>query len=117
MMRLTRRSLPLLLAAIAAATPAFAHSTLRASTPASGSVLGASPPAISLEFNEATRLVSVVVVTGETERRLRMTPSGSGIRFTTTAAPNLPRGRNAIRWRAISRDGHPVEGTIIIVIR
>ena len=117
MMRLSRRSLALLLGAAALATSASAHSTLKSSTPASGSVLTASPPAITLEFNEATRLVSVGVFIGDDERRLRMTPSGSGVRFTTAAAPNLPRGRNVIRWRAISRDGHPVEGTIIIVIR
>ncbi len=115
----TRRtvSLALIGAASLVAGAAPAHSTLRSSTPASGSVLTASPPSITLDFNEATRLVSVGVVTADGERRLRMTPSGSATRFSTAATPNLPRGRNAIRWRAISRDGHPVEGTIILVVR
>lgn len=96
--------------------PAMAHTTLERTSPASGSVLAESPSQLTLTFGESTRLTSVAVATASGERRLDFTPSGSATTF-TVAAPVLAAGRNEVRWRALSRDGHPVEGSIIIVVR
>jgi methionine-rich copper-binding protein CopC len=98
------------------AAPATAHTTLERTSPASGAVLSQSPAELTLTFGEPTRLTSVAVATTAGERRLDFTPFGSATTF-TVAAPNLAAGRNEVRWRALSRDGHPVEGSIIIVVR
>jgi methionine-rich copper-binding protein CopC len=71
---------------------------------------------MTLTFGELTRLTAVSVASADGERRLAFTPPGSATTY-TIAAPNLSPGRNEIVWRVISRDGHPVTGSIIIVIR
>ncbi|HET6471107.1 MAG TPA: copper resistance CopC family protein [Pseudomonadales bacterium] len=104
-------------AGLVLAAAAFAHSTLKSTVPASGSVLAASPEEIVLEFNEPAVVTSVVVIdAGQVERKLAFAPSGSAATFTITA-PALTAGRNEIRWAALSGDGHPVTGTLILVIK
>jgi methionine-rich copper-binding protein CopC len=103
---------------LAALTPlaAFAHSTLKRTDPASGSVLAASPASVVLEFGEPARLTSVVAVAADqSERKLEFAPTGSATTF-TVAEPGLTPGRNELRWKALSKDGHPVSGTVILVI-
>lgn len=97
-------------------TPVDAHTTLRGSSPASGSVLTQAPPQLTLTFLEPARLTSLVLVTASGERKLAFTPTGSGLTFTSHAPP-LRRGRNEVRWTALSQDGHVIEGSIIIVLR
>lgn len=100
-----------------AATPAFAHSTVKSVTPASGSVLLASPAEVVITFNEPARITSIVVdEPGTGERKLEATPGGLASTF-TLPAPKLGSGRNEIKWKALSKDGHPIQGSIIIVIR
>jgi methionine-rich copper-binding protein CopC len=94
-----------------------AHSTLKQTIPASGSVLTTSPPEVLIQFNEAARLTSVVAAAGEkAERKLSFEPAGSATSF-TVKEPTLEKGRNEIRWKALSSDGHPIAGSIIIVIK
>jgi methionine-rich copper-binding protein CopC len=95
---------------------AQAHTSLESSAPASGSILTQSPEQIVLTFHEAARLTSIAVALPNGERRLQFTPSGSATTF-TAVSPNLPVGRNEVRWRALSADGHVVDGSIIIVVR
>ena len=111
-----RSILGAILAATMIASPAVAHTTLKRTSPASGAVLSQSPEQVSLTFGEPTRLTSVSVVTTAGERRLSFTPSGSAMIF-VVARPVLSVGRNELRWRALSRDGHPVQGAIILVVR
>lgn len=115
---MTRAFLALLAALLLIAPGAAlqAHSALQGSSPASGSVLTRSPAAVTLTFNEPTRLTSLVLVTTDGKRRLAFAPTRSARSF-TTRAPRLALGRNEIRWRALSQDGHVVEGSIIIVLR
>lgn len=99
------------------AAAALAHSTVKSTVPASNSVVPASPPEVVINFNEPARLVSVVVaLAGGTERKLQFTPVAEGTSF-TIAAPQLEKGHNEIQWRALSKDGHPVSGTIVIVVK
>lgn len=95
---------------------AYAHTSLRGSEPASGSVLTQSPPAVTLTFLEPARLTSLMLVTSSGERRLAFSPSGSALSFVATK-PELAPGRNEIRWTALSADGHVIEGSLIIVLR
>ena len=100
-----------------AALAVHAHSTVKRTDPASGSILAASPAAVVLELNEPARLTSVVVVLADRpERKLEFTPAGSSTTFTIDR-PELAPGRNEIRWKALSKDGHPVGGSIILVIK
>jgi len=102
---------------LAVVAPAFAHSTVKSVTPASGSVLLTSPAEVVITFNEPARMTSVVVdEPGTGERKLDATPSGLASTF-TLPAPKLGSGRNEIKWKALSKDGHPIQGSIIIVIR
>lgn len=95
---------------------ASAHTALHASAPASGSILQESPAALTLQFAEETRLTAVTLQSREGERALAFTPADAALEFTSTA-PRLAVGRNAIVWRALSLDGHVVEGTIILVLK
>lgn len=104
-------------AVVLLASDATAHSTIKSTTPASGSIVPASPEKISIEFNEAARLIAVFVVAGgAAQRKLTFEPAGSATSFTMTA-PQLTPGRNEVRWTALSKDGHPIKGTIIIVVK
>lgn len=114
-----KRSTKLAIAALFAVIPlsvAVAHTALRGSSPASGSVLTRSPPELSLAFIEPARLTSLTLVNAAGERRLGFAPTGSALIF-KSPKPGLARGRNEVRWRALSRDGHVVEGSIIVVLR
>lgn len=102
--------------AVVPATSALAHTALKSASPASGSVLTQSPPVLTLTFLQPTRLTSLVLVTAAGERALPFKPGGSARTF-SAARPGLARGRNEIRWRALSQDGHVVEGSIILVLR
>jgi methionine-rich copper-binding protein CopC len=97
-------------------TGALAHTTLRASTPASGDVLTESPAEVTLEFIEPASMTSLILATAQGERRLAFTPTGSALTF-KSPKPSFALGRNELRWRALSRDGHVIEGSIIIVLR
>ena len=96
---------------------ALGHSTVKRTVPPSGSVLGSSPDEVVIEFNEAARMTSVAVVAaGKADRKLAFEPSGSAKSF-VVRRPDLSAGRNEIQWKALSRDGHPIGGTIIVVIK
>lgn len=110
--------LALFAAAIAAlCTDAIAHSTVKSTMPASGAILSESPATVSIEFNEAARLTAVVAASADgDERKLTFEPVSSATSF-TILAPRLAPGRNEVRWTALSKDGHPIKGTIIIVVK
>ncbi|WP_029013270.1 copper resistance CopC family protein [Niveispirillum irakense] len=93
-----------------------AHTTLRSSDPASGSVLTQSPPILTLTFLEAASLTSLTLVNTDGERGLPFTPSGSALTF-EAPKPEFIRGRNEVCWRALSRDGNVIEGSIILIMR
>jgi copper resistance protein C len=99
------------------ASPALAHTTVASTTPASGAVLPSSPPEVTIAFHEEARLTSVVVTqAGKPDRKLDFMPTGSAKSF-MAHEPMLTDGRNEIKWKALSKDGHPIEGSIIVVIK
>lgn len=107
----------LALAMAVSAAPALAHSTVKSTAPVSGSILPASPAEVTITFNEPARMTSIVVVeAGKPERKLEFMPGGSATVF-MVHNPNLATGRNEIKWTALSKDGHPISGSIIIVIK
>jgi methionine-rich copper-binding protein CopC len=93
----------------------LAHTTATTS-PKSGSVLSASPAAIEIKFEHEASLTSVVVTAaGKPDRKLEYSPKSSAKSFTISNA-NLAAGRNEIQWKALSKDGHVVSGSIVLTI-
>lgn len=99
------------------ATLSLAHTTVVSTSPQSGSVLEQSPSVIEIQFREKARLTSVVVVeAGKPERRVEFTPKGSAISF-KLQNPNLKFGRSEFQWKALSHDGHVINGSLVIEIK
>ena len=112
----TRASIAALLLA-GLVVPGLAHSTVKRTVPASGSVLPSSPSEVLIEFNEPARMTGMVVVAAEqSERKLAFDPTGEATSF-VAKEPRLGTGRNEVKWKALSKDGHPISGTIIVVIK
>jgi methionine-rich copper-binding protein CopC len=99
--------------ALADAAPAFAHDELIGSSPEQGEVLDASPEAIGLSFSNDIIEVgtSVVVVDHHGEEIEVDDPVIAGSEVTVELPADLS-GDYQVRWRAVSSDGHPIEGTI-----
>src|SRR5262245_37999486 len=92
---------------------AFAHTTIKQTVPADGAVLNASPALIDITFEHAAQLTSVIVVApGHADRKLSFQPIGSSLEF-KLAEPNLAPGRNEVRWKGLSSDGHVIAGTLV----
>lgn len=110
-------ALLLVLAAVAPTQQAAAHSTMESSSPPSGATLEESPPVIEMKFHGAINLTSVVVVdASKAERKLEFTPHASAAAF-QLPKPHLAPGKNEIKWKGLSKDGHVVDGTLVYEIK
>jgi methionine-rich copper-binding protein CopC len=96
---------------------ANAHTTIESAKPANGAVLDSSPPTIELKFKHAVQMTSIVVVEADkSERKLAFTPP-AGATTITVDKPALHTGRNEIKWKALSKDGHVIDGTLVYEIK
>ncbi len=96
---------------------AFAHVEMESTTPKSGSTLTQSPPAIELHFDDPAKLTSVTVTgSDKIERRLTFKATDKENIFNVTE-PKLAVGRNVVKWKALSRDGHVAGGSLVFVIK
>lgn len=96
---------------VGAPTPAWAHSRLQRTDPAASAVVRAPIGAVTLTFNEMVRgRFTTVVVSGP-----------GGVSYSAghvqvvdddvhQAVYPLRSGDYTVAWRAVSADGHPVEG-------
>ncbi|HET7232969.1 MAG TPA: copper resistance CopC family protein [Longimicrobium sp.] len=101
-------------AAVRAEAPAAFHLHLLRSSPAADSTV-ASPAVVQLWFTESPQVaVTTVRVTGPRGRAVRMGRVRAGAEHSVTAnvQGRLSPGRYTIAWRTMSRDGHPMRGTI-----
>ena len=100
-----------------AAVPASAHTSLASSTPKSGAELAESPSVIEIRFADAAKLTSVVAVgTDKKERRLEFVAGDKPNSFNVTQ-PALTSGRNEVKWKALSKDGHVISGTLTFTVK
>jgi len=98
-------------------TVAPAHTGISSTAPKSGAELAQTPPVIEIQFHDAARLTSVVVVGADKhERRLEFTASDKPNTFKVTD-PKLEAGRNEIQWKALSKDGHVASGVLVFTIK
>jgi methionine-rich copper-binding protein CopC len=101
-----------IIATVAAAASAAAHSELRGSVPAAGEALECAPHQIELTFSEGVQLTALRLYRGDgTEidlprREIRETKTE------TIPLPPLEPGEFRAEWRVISADGHPTGGAI-----
>lgn len=98
---------------VAPASPASAHVTLKASSPASGATLKAPPARIELRFTGTVAADRTTIeVTGADRQRVPVSrPAGSGSRVGVTPGTPLANGTYTVTYRTLSSDGHTVEGS------
>ncbi len=100
---------------------AYAHAYLIKTVPAASVVLNAPPPNIQLTYDEAVEprfaIISVTNAAGvqETTGAVHRSPADPDT-LVVPLRPRLPEGWYLIYWRAISVDGHPVEGAFTYAV-
>jgi methionine-rich copper-binding protein CopC len=98
---------------LAGASPAFAHDELLGSSPEAGEIFDTAPTEIVLDFSndiiEVGTAIEVVDHHGEEVAIGEPVIAGPQV---TAALPADLEGDYQVRWRAVSSDGHPIEGTI-----
>jgi|SRR5688572_2393171 methionine-rich copper-binding protein CopC len=115
MKRFALSSLALL--ALVVALGAGAHTAVEKTQPATDAPLESSPPTIEIEFKHAMQMTAVVVLdAAKSERKLSFTPATSAALITIND-PALQVGRNEIRWKGLSKDGHVISGTLVFVVK
>jgi methionine-rich copper-binding protein CopC len=96
---------------------AGAHTTVEKTKPATDAPLDSTPPTIEIQFKHAVQMTSVVVLdAAKSERKLTFTPATSAALITLNE-PALQPGRNEIRWKGLSKDGHVISGTLVFVVK
>lgn len=108
-------SLAALLVTLCLATSVHAHAVLIDSEPADGSVLAQAPKTLVLRFNEAVAptAVSLLDATGK-PRDVAIRAVDQSVIVTLPAG--LPQGTQAVSYRVVSQDGHPVAGSLLFSI-
>jgi copper transport protein len=112
-----------LVAALALALPgaASAHAYLIKTSPAASKVLNRPPRNVALTYDEAVEprfaIISVTSAQGkqETTGPVSRSPADPDT-LVVPLKPHLPEGWYLIFWRAISVDGHPVEGAFTYAV-
>lgn len=106
------------LALVLGTAPAWAHSRLESSDPASGSSLAASPPKVSLTFNEAVQPGFTVITVIGPDGKDYHSGDISEVDDTVTVGvlPLGPAGEYQVGYRVVSADGHPVSGSVAFTL-
>ncbi|MEA2161768.1 MAG: copper transport protein [Solirubrobacteraceae bacterium] len=109
------------LAALTLPAAASAHAYLVKTSPEASGVLNAPPGQVALTYDEAVEpkfaIVSVTDANGrqQTAGSVRRSPANPDT-LTIPLQPNLPQGWYLVYWRAISVDGHPVQGAFTYAV-
>ncbi|HEY2317067.1 MAG TPA: copper resistance protein CopC [Solirubrobacteraceae bacterium] len=107
--------------ALAAPAAASAHAYLIKTAPAASGVLDSSPKTAALTYDEAVEprfaIISVTSASGkqETTGPVRRSPADPDT-LVVPLRPNLAQGWYLVYWRAISVDGHPVQGAFTYAV-
>ncbi len=104
-----------------APSTASAHAYLIKTVPAASGILNAPPPNVQLTYDEAVEprfaIISVTNTAGQQETTAAVSRSPSNPdTLVVPLRPHLPEGWYLIYWRAISVDGHPVQGAFTYAV-
>jgi copper transport protein len=112
-----RRVLVTVLVGLLASTIASTHAELLRSEPAQGSVLSAPPRQVQLSFSEPVETVpDAIVVKAADGTRIDRGEAAVSPGDRSSMAVNVElrtRGTYTVVWRAISADGHPINGSFL----
>jgi copper transport protein len=112
-----------IVAVVALAIPAAAsaHAYLTKTFPVASAVLDAPPPDVQLTFDEAVEPRFAII--SVTDREAHQVTTGPVTRspanpdtLVVPLKPHLPEGWYLVYWRAISVDGHPVQGAFTFAV-
>ncbi|WP_406045875.1 copper resistance protein CopC [Micromonospora sp. NBC_00898] len=111
--RIAGAVLAAVMALLISATPAWAHNSLRAATPAQDARLTAPPTEITLEFVQRLDPTFTTIVLTDPARRKVPTgaPAVDGVNGAVAIAQPLGNGTYTVAYRVVSADGHPVQGS------
>jgi methionine-rich copper-binding protein CopC len=108
------------LAGLATAAPASAHSGLTGSTPAEGAVVSSDLRQVDLTFTEAPLAgldaglrIEVRDQAGQDESTGDVTVAGT----TMSKRVDLSAGPHTMLWRYVSPDGHPIDGQVAFTVQ
>jgi methionine-rich copper-binding protein CopC len=108
------------LAGLATAAPASAHSGLTGSTPAEGAVVTSDLRQVDLTFTEAPLAgldaglrIEVRDQAGQDESTGDVTVAGT----TMSKQVDLSAGPHTMLWRYVSPDGHPIDGQVAFTVQ
>jgi copper transport protein len=106
--------------ALAVPSVAAAHAYLVKTAPTASGVLAAPPAAVQLTFDEAVEprfaIVSVTDVDATSQATGPVTRSPADPDTLVVPVKHLPEGWYLVYWRAISVDGHPVQGAFTFAV-
>ncbi len=115
-LRMSMICLVTLVAWLTTFSPASAHDQLIGTDPADGSTLTEPPTAIRLTFNaDVIAMGSSVAVTGP-DGPVTVEAPETANHDLIVDLPELPAGHYDVAWRAVSSDGHPVDGTFAFTV-
>jgi hypothetical protein len=105
----------LALTALAGTAPAQAHDALASTSPAEGQTITTNPGKVSITLTNApetgvpgSNIIQVIAPDGHTVSTGDITVDGATL---STAADIDHPGEHTVQWRAVSADGHPIEGS------
>jgi copper transport protein len=113
-------ALAALAAVVALPASASAHAYLVKTVPAASVIVNTPPQAVALTFDEAVEprfaLISVTDVQAHQETSAPLHRSASDPDTLVVPLKRLPEGWYLVYWRAISVDGHPVQGAFTFAV-
>ncbi|WP_062206252.1 copper resistance CopC/CopD family protein [Aureimonas sp. AU12] len=101
---------------VGTASRASAHAALVASQPSDGAVLAMAPARFDLRFSEAVSPLTLRLVAPDGTVTVL---GGAELRDGALAIPapaGLTDGTHVLSWRVVSKDGHPVGGSVVFSI-
>lgn len=99
-------------ALVLAAAGAHAHSHLKGSVPAEGSVVNAAPTSIVLKFSAAAKLTALTLQKdGGAEQKLAPLPTTASAEI-SVPAPKLEPGKYVVSYRVVGKDNHVMGGKL-----
>jgi copper transport protein len=112
-----KRLLLVMLVALALPAQAFAHATLKQTTPPFGKELQTTPTTIVFRFDQIVKVLpGAVQVLNDKGVNFATSSRVNGLELVATVK-KLPAGAYTVRWRAISADSHVVSGVWTFGVR